>query len=276
MNENAPRTSSELSNPASRTTRTHQKDRTVPRRRNRRTQRLFSTYRSTGDTTARDLIYRDHLHIAEFYARKYSGRGVDYDDLFQEAGLGLLMAIDRYDPTRKVAFSTYASCVINGSIKQYFRDRAWPCSVPRKTKDHALRIKSMERSLGRIPTKPEVIEAGIVPTDQIDAAILASMAWSTSHLNQSSLAGVESQGNSGLFYVDTNYETTSCLIDMEAAMQKLDKDEMDAALLHYFGHLSQKDVAQQMGISAGSVSKLLRRATKKLGHELEEAYRASW
>ncbi len=278
MNANAPKTASESGNPGNpgkRATRTHRKERTVPHRKHRRAQKLLKAYRETGDTAVRDQLYQDYLHLAELYAKKYFGRGVDWDDLLQEARLGLLKAIERYDPLHKATFVTYASNVIDGQIKMYFRDKAWPCTAPRAIKGYALRVKRMERTLGRCPTKQEILDAGVIPAAGVDAALAASQAWSSAYLGQSDVALAESWGDRCPSFVEPGYERASNLIDMEAAMRKLGKDEMDAALLYYFGHLTQREIAKQLDASPASVSILLRKATKKLGRDFMEMYRAS-
>ena len=275
MNTTSTQTTPPPNDPAKRGTRTHRKERTVPHRKNRRTRQLFSAYRANGDTAARDILYQSHFHIAEFYARKYSDRGIDYDDLIQEAGLGLLKAIERYDPSRGAAFSTYASYVIDGTIKEYFRDVAWPCSAPRKAKKNALLIKEMMRSLGRLPTKQEVIDAGIIPECDVDAAIAASQAWSIASLSADDPCAMEAKEPGPLSCIEQGYELASSLLDVETAIQKLSEREMRIARMHYFDHLSQRDIAQQMGISATDVSRLLRRAKRQLDREFKGTYRAS-
>lgn len=275
MNANASKTASDPDNPEKRPRRTHRKERTVRHRKNRRARVLISAWRNRGDAKARDRVYEDHLHIAEFYARKYGGRGVDYDDLLQEAGLGLLEAIDRYDSAHKAAFGTFASCTVEGRIKQYFRDKAWPCSVPRNVKSLALQVRNMERILGRMPTRQEVIDAGVIPADKADAALMASQAWSSANLGQDGAGGLPPCGAQALSYIDPKYELTANLLDMEAAMRKLGEDEMRIALLYYFGHLTQKEIARQTGASPDSVSRTLRKATRKLGQDFAAMYRAS-
>ena len=275
MNTIATKTTSNPNDPGGRPRRTHRKERTVRHRKNRRTRGLISAYRNRGDTRARDRVYEDHLHIAEFYARKYGGRGVEYDDLLQEASLGLLEAIERYDPARKVAFGTFASHTVDGRIKQYFRDKAWPCSAPRNVKALALQVRNMERTLGRTPTRQEVIDAGVIPADQVDAALMASQAWACANLGLDGACGLPPSGARALSYIDPKYELAANLLDMEAAMRKLDEDEMNVALLYYFGHLTQKEIARQTNASPDSVSRTLRKATRKLGRDFANMYRAS-
>ena len=275
MNANAPATASDPGNPGKRTARTHRKERTVPHRRRRRAQRLLKAYRETGDAAARDQLYQEHLYLAEVYAKKYYGRGVDWDDLLQEARLGLLKAIERYDPSRKAAFCTYASSVIDGQIKEYFRDKAWPCTAPRVVKGYALRVKRMERTLGRSPTKQEVLDAGVIPPDRVDAALAASQAWSSAYLGQGDAAFAESWGDRYPSFTEPGYELASNIIDMESALRKLSEDEKNAALLYYFGHLTQREIARRLDTSPTSISILLRKATRKLGRDFMEMYEAS-
>ena len=102
--------------------------------------RLFDRYRRDGDRAARDALVERFLPLAHYLARRYRGGGDHTDDLIQVASLGLLKAIDRFDPDRGIAFSSYAVPTILGEIKRYFRDKGWAVRVPRELQERSLAV----------------------------------------------------------------------------------------------------------------------------------------
>ena len=246
--------------------------------RDRRTRRLFASYRSSGDAEARDLIYRDHLGLAEFHARRYSGRGIDYDDLYQEACLGLISAIEHYDPSLGACFPTYATHRIVGSIKTYFRDKGWSCSLPRSVKSMALRVRNLKTLLGDDPTRQEIADANIVPFDRIEDAICAAGVWSSVNIHQGDDLIVLKRSNvQVLSYMDSNLDCASDRIDVESAVRRtLDAEEATATVLYFYRELTKKEIAELLGCSPHRVSRILCDAQRKLGYELaRESLRAS-
>ena len=95
----------------------------------------FQEYKINKSTSLRNEIALENIGIAEIIAKKYRGRGVDYDDLYQTACLALLKAVERFDPDKGYVFSTFASSTIIGEIKRYFRDKTWSVKVPRQIKE---------------------------------------------------------------------------------------------------------------------------------------------
>ena len=96
---------------------------------------LFLKFQETRDKKTRDTLVEKNLYIAEILAKKYTGRGIEYDDLYQVACIGLIYAIDRYDPSKGYEFSSYATPTIVGEIKKYFRDKGWVIRVPRRIQE---------------------------------------------------------------------------------------------------------------------------------------------
>ena len=240
------------------------------RKNSRRLTRLFRAYREHGDAEALDILYREHLQLAAFCARKYTKRAADYDDLYQEACLGLLDALKRYDPERGVEFSTYAMHYIEGDVKQYFRDKGWPCSAPRSVKSLSLRVRDMERQLGREPTRQEVLDAGTIPPEKVDCALAAARAWSAVYLKPDGPSSERAATPDPLTYDDAELELMANRLDMKAAAAKsLSFEELSALHLHYYQELTKRQVAERMGITENRVRHLLENAVKKLGRALD-------
>ena len=126
------------------------------------TEELFHWWRDDRDTRARERLAERFLPLARKLARRYLGAHESLDDLVQVASLGLVNAIDRFDPDRGVAFSSFAVPTILGELKRYFRDTGWAVRVPRSTQEQALKVEAAQRKLtaltGRPPTFQELAE----------------------------------------------------------------------------------------------------------------------
>ena len=138
------------------------------------------------DPVARDEIATRFVPFAEYLARRFAGRGESIEDLTQVAMIGLLNAVDRFDPSREVQFSTYAAATIVGELKRHFRDKGWALRVPRGYRSSPFvnrALPELTQTLGRSPTIPELAEQLGVGTDEIADAMDAVQAYSTSSLD---------------------------------------------------------------------------------------------
>src|SRR3989441_1392673 len=124
---------------------------------------LLRAYHERGDQSAREELVERHLPLVRALARRYAGRGEQFEDLVQVGSIGLIKAIDRFDLERGVQLTTYAIPTIVGEIKRYFRDKTWSVSVPRRLKDLNLTIsrllEDLTAQLGRSPSVAELAEA---------------------------------------------------------------------------------------------------------------------
>ncbi|MFB0972744.1 MAG: sigma-70 family RNA polymerase sigma factor, partial [Neofamilia sp.] len=109
--------------------------------------RLFQEYKKTRDRKIRDKLIEDNLYIAEILAKKYTNKGIDYDDIFQVASIGLIYAVDRFDVDRGYQFSSFATPTIIGEIKRHFRDKGWTIRVPRRIQELSQRINNAKVDL---------------------------------------------------------------------------------------------------------------------------------
>src|SRR5918993_3274190 len=136
--------------------------------------RLFVTYRDTGERAVRNELVEAHRGLAASIANDYRGRGVELDDLVQIAMLGMIKAVERFDPDRGIPFSSFASRTVNGEIKRYFRDRTWAVRPPRSAQERHLDLRrataALSTRLGRPPTVGELAaELDIAEDDVLDA-----------------------------------------------------------------------------------------------------------
>src|SRR5688500_3525954 len=122
----------------------------------------FAQYAESGDQRLRDELIEAHLRLAEHLARRFANRGVPLDDLVQVASLGLVKAVERFDPGRGLEFSTFATPTIVGELKRHFRDKGWSVRVPRRVQELHLRVTKvvddLSLDLGRSPTVPEIAQ----------------------------------------------------------------------------------------------------------------------
>jgi RNA polymerase sigma-B factor len=152
-----------------------------PSPRDREDRALFKAYRETGDPSAREALVERFLPLARQLARRYWRTDEPLDDLVQVASLGLVKAIDRFDPSRAVAFSSYAVPTILGEIKRHFRDRTWSVHVPRDLQELSLQIdravSSLARRLQRSPSVTEIAQAVEASEEDVLEAMDAAGAY---------------------------------------------------------------------------------------------------
>jgi RNA polymerase sigma-B factor len=164
-----------------------------PRSRAQRDQALFVRYRDPRDRVDREAIVERFLPLARQLAARYQRAGEPFDDVFQVACYGLVKAVDRFDPARGTAFSSYAVPTINGEIKRYFRDRTWAIRVPRDLQELSLRVErvvgELTGDLGQQPSVDDVAHAlGVEPGDVLEA-MQASSAYRATSLDMPRAGG---------------------------------------------------------------------------------------
>ncbi len=219
---------------------------------------------------ARDRLVSAHLGLVEHLARRYAGRGESHDDLVQVGTIGLINAVDRFDPERGGSLAAYAVPTILGEIRRHFRDRGWAVRVPRRLQELSRTLSiaraALTQELGRAPTVDElaartgvdaetVLEglesAGAYATVPLDPAVDGDPTWMT----------VDDQGLSGV----ENREA------LRPLLQALPPRERRILALRYVRGMSQQQIADEVGISQMHVSRLLARTLATLREELTEA-----
>ena len=238
----------------------------------RKVMALFESYRKTQDPSIRDQIFDEYAGLASIYAWKYSDRGADVEDLRQEGCLGLLKAIEGFDPSRGVQFHTYAIYFVEGHIRQYFRDKTWACHVPRSMKVMAFRVKKLSSELGRLPTKQEAVNLCGIPENKVDEALEAARAWGyLSFCHGESDLFFASIFVNEVSYIDHNLESAPLRLDIqEISQNRLSSTEARIMKMFYEDDLSQREIACRLGTYQMLVSRTLQRSTRKIGVELSE------
>jgi RNA polymerase sigma-B factor len=229
----------------------------------------FARYRVTGDRALRDELILEHLGLARALARRYSGRGESVDDLEQVATVGLLKAVERFEPDRGLAFSTFAVPTILGEIKRHFRDRAWATRVPRGLQELALRLNEsvqvLTQQLKRSPSLDEIAADMEVDVERVLEAMEVNRSYSASSLDATPpdddtsrrLERVLAEVDPGLAAVDHQLVVKSLL-------ETLPDRDRRIVELRFFEGCTQSEIAEQIGISQMHVSRLLARSLESL------------
>src|SRR5256885_11377165 len=157
--------------------------------------RKFEQYAESRDPGLREELVTAHLGLAEYLARRFAHRGEPLDDLIQVASVGLLKAVDRFDPDRGLEFSTYATPTIVGELKRHFRDKGWAVRVPRRVQELHLRlakvVNTLSQEIGRSPTITEIAEHAEVSEEEVLEAIEAGHAYRFASLDAPTGGGDE-------------------------------------------------------------------------------------
>ena len=230
----------------------------------------FEAFRQSQDPALREELVRAHLGLAEYLARRFSNRGEPLDDLIQVASVGLLKAVDRFDPERGLEFSTYATPTIVGELKRHFRDKGWAVRVPRRVQELHLRlgkiVSSLSQDLGRSPTIAEIAERAQVSEEEVLEAMEAGHAYRFASLD--SPTGAEEEGAQLLS--DQLGEEDERMLDVEhrvalsPLVATLPRRERTILHLRFFEGMTQSEIAERLGISQMHVSRLLARSLSDL------------
>lgn len=236
--------------------------------------RLLERYRETGDPALRDAVVERFLPLARQLARRYERADEPIDDLVQVASMGLVKAVERFDPTRGIAFSSFAVPTILGELKRYFRDVGWAVHVPRSMQERALEVNravtELSRTLGRSPTPAELAEATEFTHEEVLEALEAATAYDSVPLDAPhSDDGDEMGVVARLGAEDPGYELAEYSATLAPELRAL--PERDRLVLHlrFVEDLTQSEIAEQIGVSQMHVSRLIRAALTKLRNGVE-------
>jgi RNA polymerase sigma-B factor len=221
----------------------------------------------------RDRAIVAWLPMAKRLASRYAGRGEPLDDLVQVATIGLVKAVDRFDPQRGVSFGSYAIPTIVGEIKRHFRDRTWWVRVPRRLQELRLAIgeanSTLSHRLRRAPTVADIATHLGVGEDEVVEGLEAAHAYSATSLSRP--AGPDGQMELGdtLGEDDRDLEVAELRVALGPAIATLDPRERRILMLRFYGNCTQTQIAEQIGVSQMHVSRLLSRALMKLRGQLD-------
>jgi RNA polymerase sigma-B factor len=222
---------------------------------------------------ARNRLVEDYLPLVRSLAARYRGRAEPYDDLVQVAAIGLIKAIDRYDPERGAELTSYAIPTIIGELRRHFRDRAWSLHVPRRLKELSLRltflVEDLTTELGRSPTVAELASSLDASEEEIVEALDVGRAYATVAFPTARDEDSDGDAAAPLGVEEAGYETGEDRALLASSYEALDPRERRILHLRFFAGLSQSEIAREVGVSQMHVSRLIRRALDKLRDALE-------
>lgn len=239
--------------------------------------RLLREYAVGHDPAIRERLVEMNADLVRFIARRFANRGEPLEDIEQVGFLGLIQAIERFDPSLENEFSTFATPTIMGEIRRHFRDRSWSIRVPRRLQENYTRAmraqEQLSQELGRQPSVAEIAERLGLETDEVLAALEVSPAQHTLSLDASRPGREEEDGSElgeRLGQEDENLERVEMKALLEQAMAHLSPRERQIMLLRFFDQLPQTEVAKRLGISQMHVSRLQRAALERMRREFPE------
>ena len=217
----------------------------------------------------RDELVTGYLPLAEHVAQRFSGRGVAKEDLVQVARLGLVNAVDRFDPSKGGEFLAFAVPTVMGEVRRYFRDAGWVLRVPRRLKDLHISISNasstLSQQLGRAPLPSEIAEHVGLTREQVYEGLEASHAYHSMSLDEviSSDSDDLELGDT-LGEQDTAFEGVENHETLQPLVAKLPERERKILVLRFTHNLTQTQIAERIGISQMHVSRLLSRTLQQL------------
>ncbi len=227
---------------------------------------LVAAHRRGDDPESREQLIMRHSGLVRSIARRYHGRGLAHEDLEQTGYLGLIQAVDRYDPARGVPLRAYAARTIEGEIMHLFRDRGWAVRVPRSLQEMSRRVSAVRERLGhrlgRTPTLAELAEALGEPEERVTEAIAAGRAYTAEPLADTETASDSADGGGSPARLLASDEPGFTAVEdrdlLERAMRALPARERRIVGWRIYHDLTQAEIAARTGISQMHVSRLLR------------------
>ena len=233
---------------------------------------LIERWQKHGDADARNALVERYRGLVRALAARYADRGEPFDDLVQVAWIGLLKAIDRFDSSRDVQLTTYATPTIVGEIKRHYRDRSWAVHVPRSLQELRVRVHAtidrLTSERGAAPTIAEIARELSVGEEEVLDALQSENARSATFLPSSD----DERGERGLDVPmeETGFSRSDARIMLGVGLQTLGARERRILHLRFEEGLTQSQIAAQLGISQMHVSRLLRRSLEQLRESVGE------
>ena len=228
----------------------------------------FKQYKENPTIEARNALVEEHLYMVDILIRKYLGKGVDYDDLYQVGALALVQAVERFDPDKGYEFSSFATPTILGEIKKYFRDKEWSLKVPRRMKEIAQKVQEVQDDLhlklARKPTVAEIAQATGFSEEQIIEAVESAHAYNAYSLDESYDDAGE-DGDSAFLekytgFEEKGYDQVEFSEIIHSVLDKMSEQDRYIFRERFIYNRSQADIAKTLGVSQMTIS----RAEKKI------------
>lgn len=239
---------------------------------------LFDQYKENPSIELRNQLVEQHLYMVDILIRKYLGKGVEYDDLYQVGALALVSAVERFDASRGFVFSSFATPTILGEIKKYFRDKQWSLKVPRRLKEISAKVQSAKEKLysdlHRKPTVAEIAKYTGLSEEQILEAMESSQAYGTYSLDKT-FDDLGEDGDSSFLEKYTGFD--------DMGFERIETNEIVKKVFSGFNdnyryvfkerflyNRSQAEIADRLGVSQMTVSRTEKNIIEQFRKELHK------
>lgn len=230
---------------------------------------LFDEYKNKGSIHARNTLLEHYLYIAQIVAKKFVGRGVDYEDLYQVASVALVNAIERFDNTREIKFVTFATPSLIGEIKNYFRDRTRLLHISRRDSEQIIKLQEAKRQVEKDNPTPEELAAIMqVSVERVLELMEIQLATSVTSLDSMTGEDEDTQISNFVGAEEAGFAEFEQRDFLNYSLSKLDEKERQIIYQRYWKRKSQKEIADMLGVSQMYVS----RAEKKILAKLRGLY----
>ncbi len=242
------------------------------------TSELLKEYAENPSIELRNRIVEENLYIVDILIRKYLGKGVDYDDLYQVGAMALVSAVERFDPSKGYEFQSFATPTILGEIKKYFRDKEWSLKVPRRMKENAGKVQEAKEKLtgklGRVPTVEEISEITGLTHEQIIQAMESAKAYGTYSLDSPATISDEEADAAALEkyigFEDNGFERVELGEIINNVLKNFSDTYKYIFKQRFILNKSQSEIASKLGVSQMTVSRAEKAIIESFKKELKK------
>lgn len=239
---------------------------------------LFLKYKQSREIEIRNELVNRYLYIGEILSKKFINKGIEYEDIYQVASLGLIYAIERYDLDRGFEFSSFATPTIIGEIKKYFRDKGWSIRVPRRIQELSKKINTakvtLQQTLQRTPKIRDIAEFLECSEEEVMEAMEASQVYTPKSLDltyDNDGEDKDIQMIDLIGEVDKNFDSIENKDFIKKAMEKLNEIEIKVLKDRFFDGKTQIEVAKELDVSQMTVSRMEKKIIEKLKKEFKKS-----
>nr|WP_300092474.1 SigB/SigF/SigG family RNA polymerase sigma factor [Sedimentibacter sp.] len=238
---------------------------------------LFILYHETHDVEVRNKIFDKYRYMAEIISRKYSNKGIEHDDIYQIACMGLIYAIERFDISKGFEFTSFATPTILGEIKKYFRDKGWAIKVPRKIQEVSKKVNDynnlLASQLNRAPTIKEIAEYINSSEEEVLEAFEAGKMFNSQSLDEkfdssnddNDISLMDVVGSDDKYFIKIENEDF-----IRKSMEKLNDLERKIIIRRFYSNKTQSEIAKELNISQMTVSRIEKKSLEKLRIEFNK------
>ncbi|QEK10891.1 SigB/SigF/SigG family RNA polymerase sigma factor [Crassaminicella thermophila] len=238
---------------------------------------LFKLYAEKKDQDIRNELVNRYLYIAEILSKKYVNKGIEYEDIYQIASLGLIFAIERFDITKGFEFSSFATPTIIGEIKKYFRDKGWAIRVPRRIQELSKKVNNakniLTQQLQRTPKVSDIAEYLDCTEEQVLEAMEASQVYTPKSLDMHYDTDGDDKDMQLKDLIGENDEYFNILENkdfLKKSIEKLNEVELKIVKYRFFKNKTQSQVAKLLNVSQMTVSRMEKKIINKFRKELNK------